>query len=268
MIKNEFYTLNNGVNIPKIGFGTWQITNKKVAKEAVKYALDAGFAHIDTAAAYGNESYIGEALKETKTDRKSIFITSKLRAEKKGYDVAVEEFNKTIKNLGTEYLDLYLIHAPSPWPEMRDRKIDHTEENIASFKAMIDLYKAGKIKAIGVSNFNEKDIDALISATGFIPQVNQIFLSPFNPQKDLKNYCEKKGILVEAYSPLETGKIFKKEKMEQLKIKYNKTIAQISLRWCLDYNTLPLPKSTHKEYIENDIDLDFTLEKDDFESFL
>lgn len=268
MIKEEYYVLNNGVKIPKIGFGTWQINKEEVTKDSIKYALEAGYTHIDSAAAYGNEKFIGDYLKENNINRENLFITSKLKAEKKGYDVAKTEFYKTINNLGISYLDLYLIHAPSPWIEMPLRLIDHTKANIESFKAMIDLYNDGLIKAIGVSNFNVKDLDAIINATGFVPQVNQIYLSPYAMQKELKDYCDKKGILIEAYSPLETGRIFKKNLINEIANKYNKSVAQISLRWCLDYGTLPLPKSTHEEYIKNNIDLDFTLDQADFDLLL
>lgn len=264
MIKDEYFVLNNGVKIPKIGLGTWQITEEKDIDTALDAALSSGYTHIDTAAAYRNEQYIGKYLKDHQVKRENLWITSKLKAEKKGYEIAKEEFEGTLARLGTDYLDLYLIHAPNPWIDMPLRLKDHTAENIASFKAFIDLYHEKKIRSIGVSNFNVKDLEAIIDGTGFVPQVNQIHLAPFRPQKEIKEFCDKHGILVEAYSPLETGRLFSDKRMGELAKKYDKTIAQLALRFCLDYGTLPLPKSTNEAHIMANLDLDFTLDAEDF----
>ena len=261
LIKQEHYTLSNGVKIPKVGYGTWQITDEEACIQGVKWALQEGYRHIDTAAAYRNEEFIAKALKQSKVKRQELFITSKLEAAKKGYEVAKEEFQKTLNRLGTDYLDLYLIHAPRPWGDTSE--VDYTPQNIESWKAMIELYHQGKIKSIGVSNFSEKDIEALIEATGFVPHVNQIKVHIGHNNEATKTYCDRKGILVEAYCPLASGRIFKQVGLEEIAAKYHISLAQLSIRWCLQYGTLPLPKSTHEERIKQNIELDFTISNED-----
>lgn len=257
--EKEFYTLQNGVKIPKIAFGTWQITGDDAYTSTI-FAIDAGYLHIDTALAYTNEQQIGKALKDKNVKRENIFITSKLPAEIKGYNETMEAFNKTITNLGIEYLDLYLIHAPWPWNEIGK---DCTKENIESWKAMIELYNAGKIKAIGVSNFSENDINALIDATNFVPHVNQIYYHPGCRRYDIEAYCKEHNILVEAYSPFATGRIFKSTELQEIAKKYNVSVARLALRWCLARNTLPLPKSTHQDRIIDNLNLDFDISEED-----
>ncbi|MFA6627226.1 MAG: aldo/keto reductase [Bacilli bacterium] len=262
-IKQENYKLQNGKLIPKVGYGTWQITDEESCVQGVKWALNNGYRHIDTAAAYGNEEYIAKAIKQSNIKRSDLFITSKLKAEKKGYDLTIDEFNKTIARLGTTYLDLYLIHAPRPWGDVSE--VDYTSLNIESWKAMIDLYNQGKIKAIGVSNFSAQDIDSLIKATDFIPHVNQIKVHVGHNNASTKMYCDQKGILVEAYCPLASGRIFQQVELADIAAKYNVSLAQLSIRWCLQYGTLPLPKSTHEGRIIENIKLDFTISKEDMD---
>lgn len=259
--EKEYYTLVNGVNIPKIALGTWQITGHDAYTSTLS-AIKAGYIHIDTALAYGNEKEIGQAIKDSKIKREDIFITSKLPAEIKGYEVTKEAFKKTITNLDVEYLDLYLIHAPWPWSEMGK---DCTKENIESWKAMIELYNEGKIRAIGVSNFSEKDIDALINATSFTPMVNQIYYHPGCRRFDIEKYCDNHHILVEAYSPFATGRIFKSTELKAIADKYQVTTAQLALKWCLDRNTLPLPKSTHEDRIIENLNIDFEISNEDLD---
>jgi diketogulonate reductase-like aldo/keto reductase len=263
MIKNEHYTLANGIKIPKVGYGTWQITDKSICIQGVLWALENGYRHIDTAAAYGNESFIAEAIMQSGISRQELFITSKLPAEKKGYEIAKEEFYATLARLQTDYLDLYLIHAPKPWRNAGD--IDYTPDNIASWRAMIDLYNEGKIKAIGVSNFSQKDIEALIEATGFTPHVNQIKVHIGHNNLETKTYCDQKEILVEAYCPLASGRIFQQTDLEKTAAKYGVSVAQLSIRWCLQFGTLPLPKSTHEQRIIENLNLDFTIKKEDMD---
>ena len=264
MIKNEYYVLSNGISIPKVGFGTWQITDEKECKDSIKWALEAGYTHIDTANAYRNEKFIGEEIKALGVDRKELFITSKLPAECKGYDITFKKFYETINNLGTDYLDLYLIHAPRPWGDKSDTNF--MPLNIESWKAMIELYNEGKIKCIGVSNFSPEEIEELAQATGFYPQVNQIYLHAGVPQAENKEYCDKHNILIEAYCPLGSGRLFSNEDLKALALKNNKTMAQMALRFTLDYGTLPLPKSVHESRIYENIDLDFELSKEDYDA--
>lgn len=261
MIKNEDFILYNGVKIPKVGFGTWQITNKDECINSIIHCLNSGYRHIDTAAAYGNEAFIKQALSLAKVKREDVFITSKLPAEKKGYLIAKEEFFKTIKNLGVEYLDLYLIHAPRPWGDNTD--FDFMPLNIESWKAMEELYQEGKIKSIGVSNFDHHQLVQLMKATTIKPMVNQIYLHIGAANKETKEFCDKNNILVEAYCPLGSGRIINNPNIKVYADKYKVSIPQLCNRWCIEYGTLPLPKSTHAERIAQNIDLDFKISEED-----
>lgn len=260
MIKDEDYLLRNGVSIPKIGFGTWQISDGDEAYLSCLEALKAGYRHIDTAAAYGNEKSVARAIKDSKIDRKDIFITTKLPAEIKTYDGAMNYFNESLKNLDTDYIDLYLIHAPWPWSEIGK---DCREGNIEVWKAFVELYKMKKVRSIGVSNFFPSDIDNIVNATGVVPHVNQIRFFISNTQEAITSYCQTNNILVEAYSPLATGKLIEDERLLEISRKYDVSPAQLCLRYCLERGTLPLPKSTHKERIIANLNLDFKIETDD-----
>ena len=254
-IKEEVYILSNGVKIPKLGFGTWQISNED-AYQATLDAIKAGYKHIDTAQGYRNEEAIGRALKDAKIERNEIFVTSKLPSHIKGYKETVASFNETMKDLQLEVLDLYLIHAPWPWDEIGK---DCTEGNIESWKAMIDLYKEGKIRSIGVSNFSIKDIQALIEATGFVPHANQIKFYIGDTQEELVKFCKQNNILVEAYSPLATGRILENEVLKNIALDKKVSVAQLCIRYCLDKGTLALPKTTKYERMVENADLNFSL---------
>jgi diketogulonate reductase-like aldo/keto reductase len=259
MIKDEFYTLTNGIRIPKVGLGTWQ-SSKEDAYNATLIAIKNGYRHIDTAFAYQNEDAVGKAIRDSKIDRKDIFVTTKLPAQYKTYQEAIDYFNASLSNLGLDYIDLYLIHAPWPWSEVGK---DCEEGNIEVWKAFIDLYNSGKVKAIGVSNFRPNNIENLIKATKFVPHVNQIRYFIGNTQKEVVDYCKEHNILVEAYSPLATGEILNSPELDNIANKYNKTKAQICLRYCLENKTLPLPKSVHEERICANLNLDFKIDKED-----
>ena len=260
-ILNETYTLYNGVKIPKLGFGTWQISNT-AAYEAVSVALKTGYRHIDTARAYGNEENVGRAVRDSKLKREEVFVTSKLPAEIKGFKEAHASFEKTIRNLGFDYLDLFLIHAPWPW---NDKGRDCTEGNIASWKAMEELYREGKIRAIGVSNFSITDINSIIENCEIVPMVNQIALYIGHTQNALTDYCLGQNILVEAYSPLATGGALKREAIREVAKKYNVSPAQVCIRYLLQKELLPLPKSTHANWIAENADVGFIIREDDIE---
>ena len=263
-IHKEFYTLSNGVNIPKVAFGTWQIQGEDAYNSTV-YAIKAGYIHIDTALAYGNEKEIGKALKDLNVKREEIFITSKLPAEIKGYEEAKNAFNTTITNLGIEYLDLYLIHAPLPWSEMWGGQYRYEKENLASWCAMEELYNEGKIRSIGVSNFNCYDLDNIINNSKIVPMVNQVYCCPGSRRFDLEEYCHKYNILIEAYSPFATGRIFKSTELKEIAAKYNVSVAQLALRWCLQRKTLPLPKSVNEERIIANLDINFDISEEDLD---
>lgn len=259
MTTNSKFTFHNGVTIPPLGFGTWQISNAD-AYEAVTLALKNGYTHIDTALAYQNEESVGKAIKDFDLDREELFITSKLPAQTKGYEETLEAFEKTITNLGVDYLDLYLIHAPWPWDE---KGKDCTEGNIQSWKAMEKLYQDGKIRAIGVSNFSESDIQSLIDSCDIVPMANQIPFYIGRDQDSLLAFCNKHDVVVEAYSPLATGQILNSPEIKGMAEKYKATPAQICIRYCLEKNTLPLPKSSHEERMIENSQLDFSLSDED-----
>lgn len=255
------FTFHNGVTIPKLGFGTWQIPNED-AYNAVTMALKNGYTHIDTALAYRNEENVGKAVKDFGISREDVFITSKLPAQIKGYDVTIRAFDETLANLGVDYLDLYLIHAPWPWDEIGK---DCTEGNIQSWKAMEKLYTEGKVRAIGVSNFSISDIQALLDTCDIVPMANQIPFYIGRDQESLLEFCSQQNIVVEAYSPLATGQILNSPEIKEMADKYGVTPAQICIRYCLERGTLPLPKSTNESRIIENSQVDFTISPEDLQ---
>ncbi|MGB0202547.1 MAG: aldo/keto reductase [Acholeplasmataceae bacterium] len=258
----ETFQLYNGVNIPKVGFGTWQVPNGDIAYQAVKDALEVGYIHIDTAYVYENEVSVGQAIKDAHIKRSELFVTSKLPSHIKTYDETESYFHETLKRLQLDYLDLYLIHAPWPWSNIGQ---DCKEGNAEAWKKMVELYESKKIRAIGVSNFNVDDLKDLIARTGVVPHVNQIafFAGHFQKQKQTIAFCQDNHILVEAYSPLAIGHALKIPLVVSLAEKYQRTPAQILIRYTLEHNTLPLPKSTKKVRMEENADLDFSISKED-----
>ena len=261
---NTHVTLKNGVTIPAIGFGTWQISDGKDAYEAVITALEAGYRHIDTALAYRNEKSVGKALIDSKIPREEIFVTTKLPAEIKGYQAALAAFRQSLENLGLDYVDLYLIHAPKPWGETGDGS-KYLEQNIASWLAFETLYREGKIRSIGVSNFSPQHLMPLIARTTIVPHVNQILLNPKQIPQENIDYCRKMQIAIEAYSPLGTGRIFSDESLIPLAQKYGKTVAQLCIRWSLQAGFIPLPKSVTPARIRENLDVDFVITNGDMD---
>ncbi|MBP5607388.1 MAG: aldo/keto reductase [Lachnospiraceae bacterium] len=260
MDQKDTYRLSNGVNIPCIGFGTWQTPNGEVAVEAVKSAIRAGYTHIDTAQGYGNEESVGRAIRESGVKREELFITTQLVNDHHSYDLVMSSFAESLKKLGLDYVDLFLIHWPNPL-KYRDR---WEEANAESWKAMEELYEAGKIRAIGISNFRKHHIDALLKTAKVKPMVNQIRLCPGETQDELVTYSRSQEMILEAYSPLGTGKIFDVPEMKRLAEKYNRSIAQICVRWSLQQGYLPLPKSVTASRIEENIRVfDFELDEED-----
>lgn len=256
----DCYRLSNGVEIPCIGFGTWQTPDGDVCVSSVKAAIEAGYRHIDTAEMYGNEDSVGKAIKESGIDRKELFITSKLSNQAHGYEKTMEAFEGTMEKLGLDYLDMFLIHWPNPIAFR-----DHWQEaNAGSWKAFEELYKAGRIRAIGISNFRQHHIEALMETATIPPMVNQMKLCPGETQEEVVDYCRSKGMLLEAYSPLGIGQIFQVPEMQELADKYGRSIAQICIRWSLQRGYLPLPKSVTPSRIqENARVFDFELEEAD-----
>lgn len=261
-ILNDTYTLNNGIKIPKIAFGTWQMPNDEVGYDSVAFALKSGYLHIDTARVYGNEEVVGKALKDSGIAREDIFVTTKLPAEKKTYDEAMSTFERSLEKLGLDYVDLYLIHAPWPWS---DRGSDHMEGNIEVWKAFEEIYKSGRAKSIGVSNFNVAELQQLMDNTEVVPAVNQIKFHIGDTKEDITQFCEDNGILIEAYSPLATGRILDNKEIKAMADRYGKTVAQICIRYTLQRGTITLPKSVHEEYILQNADVDFAMSEEDMQ---
>lgn len=258
----DTYTLCNGVNIPCVGFGTWQTPNGETAINSVLEAMKCGYRHIDTAACYGNEESVGKAIKLSRINREELFVTSKLWNTDQGYESTLKAFYKTIKDLGLDYLDLYLIH----WPVVKEHKEDWKEAICETWKAFEKLYSEGKIRAIGVSNFKPHHLKVIFENCNIKPMVNQIELHPSHNQDETVKFCRNNNILVEAWGPLSTGRIFKVKEMQDIANKYNKSIAQITLRWHIQNEILPLPKSVTPSRIkENSMIFDFELLKEDME---
>ena len=262
-VLQEKFTLANGVQIPKIGFGTWQIHNNEVT-DAVRIALKNGYRHIDTAAAYGNEEGVGDAVRVSGLERSEVFITTKIPAEHKSYDKAVKSIEESLERLNLEYIDLLLVHAPKPWVRMFiGTSRMYFEENAAVWKAMEEAYKAGTVKAIGVSNFSVADIRNIQEHCTVIPMVNQIKFHIGWTQDEVTAYCKELGIVVEGYSPIATGALMHNQEVASVAQKYDKSIAQLCIRYDLQKGALPLPKSTHEEYIIQNADVDFEITDED-----
>ena len=252
----DTYTLNNGVKIPIIGFGTWQTPDGDIAKHAVEVALNAGYRHIDTAAAYGNEKSVGQAIKNSGINRHDLFITTKLWNTDHGYKSAKAAIDRSLQSLKVDYLDLYLIHWPNP-VDMRDH---WAEANAESWRAMEEAVQAGKIRAIGVSNFRKRHLDELLKTAEIKPVVNQIMLNPSDLQPDVVKVNNELKLLSEAYSPLGTGGLLGNETVNEIASEVGKSPAQVLIRWSLEHGFLPLSKSVHNKYIRANAEVfDFNL---------
>lgn len=248
-------TLNNATEMPLLGFGTFQITDQKICKESVSEALKTGYRMIDTAACYGNEKAVGEAVKESGINRKDLFLVSKVWIQDAGYEKTKISFEKTLSNLGTDYLDLYLIHMPYG-------------DYHGSWRAMEEFLKAGKVKAIGVCNFLPDRLLDLILSHEIVPAVNQIEMHPFCQQKELRKLMAEYQIQPMAWAPFAEGQnsIFQNPVLTAIGQKYGKTSAQVILRWLTQSNIAAIPKSVHTERIRQNFDLsDFALSASDME---
>ncbi|GAJ26239.1 oxidoreductase [Liquorilactobacillus sucicola DSM 21376 = JCM 15457] len=259
-ILTDTFTLNNGVKIPKVGFGTWQIPDGKQTYNAVAAALKAGYRHIDTAKVYRNEKSVGKAIRDSGIKREDIFLTSKLPAETKTYDGAIADFRSTMETLNAGYLDLYLVHAPWPWAE---KGANYDKENVEVWKAMQDIYASGKVRAIGVSNFNVHDLQNILARAEVKPAVDQIRYFVGYTEPEITKFAKENDILVEAYSPLATGGILQNAAIKKIAAKYNVSVAQLAIKFVLQNDVLPLPKAAHEEHIKNNAELDFTISAED-----
>ncbi|SFH71920.1 aldo/keto reductase [Pisciglobus halotolerans] len=255
--------LNNGVRMPVFGLGTSGNKDQTVCNETIKAAVDAGYRLIDTAQMYENEEQVGKAIHQLELSDKNLFITSKLDNTNHGYEAASKAIDDSLEKLGLEYIDLYLIH----WPVVKGREGSWQEDNIETWRALEDAYDAGKVKAIGVSNFMVKHLENLISNCRIKPMVNQIRLHPGVLQEEIVVFCEKENITVEAWSPLSPLKqMSEDEKVKAMMEKYRKTIAQLLLRFSLQHNFIPLTKSSKAERVVENADVfDFEISKEDMD---
>jgi len=252
--------LNNGVEIPVIGLGVYKAQEGSEVESAVKWALEAGYRLIDTAKIYDNEVGVGKAIKESAIPREEIFVTTKLWNEDQGYEKTLKAFEGSLERLGLSYVDLYLIHWPSASVD-RNETINKRE---STWKAMEQIYASGKAKAIGVSNFTIRHLEEMKNYVTIQPTVNQVEFHPFLYQKDLLDYCTENKIVLEAYSPLVKGRKMEDKRITAIAEKYNKSNAQILIRWSLQRGCVVIPKSVHKERIEANLNVfDFEISEED-----
>lgn len=248
--------LNNGVEMPVLGFGVFQVADLAECEKAVVEAIETGYRLIDTAASYGNEVAVGNAIKRSSVAREELFITTKLWVQDAGYENTLKAFEKSLKKLQLEYLDLYLIHQPYG-------------DVFGSWKAMQELYNAGKIRAIGVSNFHPDRIADLIANSGFVPAVNQVETHPFHQQVETQKFLVENNVQIESWGPFAEGKndIFNNEVLKSIAEKYNKSVAQVILNWLTSRNVIVIPKSVKKERMAENFDIfDFELSSEDMEA--
>jgi diketogulonate reductase-like aldo/keto reductase len=244
--------MNNGVEIPQFGLGVYLTKSGTECINAVMWALEAGYRHIDTAKAYHNEKEVGEAVRDSGIKREEIFITTKLWNNDHGYETTLKAFDTSLKTLNTKYIDLYLIH----WP-VKDKRKD-------SWKALEKIYESGYCRSIGVSNYMINHLEELFSYANIIPVINQVEFSPYNYQKDLLDVCNKNKIILEAYSPLTRMEKLTDTKLVPIAEKHNKTAAQVLIRWAIEHNIVVIPKSAHKKRIIENADIfNFSLDKSD-----
>ncbi|MCF0122509.1 MAG: aldo/keto reductase [Ruminiclostridium sp.] len=255
MLQNETATLSNGVTVPRLGFGTYLTPSGAVCVDAVTTALDLGYRHVDTAAFYKNEASVGQAVRASGLPREKLFLTTKVWNTERGYEKAKASILASLNRMGLDYLDLCLIH----WPAILRQYPDWEDLNRDTWRAFTDLYAAGKLRAVGVSNFKPHHLRALMEA-GVKPMVNQIELHPGQPQTETLEFCRANGILVEAWSPMGRGALLEHPLITGIAARLGRTPAQVCIRWCLQKGAVPLPKSVTPARIrENAAVFDFSL---------
>lgn len=260
----ETYRLSNGVAIPKLGLGTWFIDDDKAA-QAVRAAVEQGYRLVDTAQAYGNERGVGEGVRTCGLRREEIFVTSKVAAEAKTYESAARSLEETLSKMGLAYLDLMIIHSPQPWAEFGVEN-RYFAENKEVWRALEDAYAAGKVRAIGVSNFLQDDLENLLADSRIEPMVNQILLHITNTDIPLLHYCQDKNILVEAYSPIAHGEALKNPAITQMAAKYGVTPAQLCIRYVIQLGTVALPKTANPAHMRDNAAVDFVISDEDMQT--
>lgn len=265
MIFDETYELSNGVKIPKLGLGTWLLDNDQTA-QAVCEVVKIGYRHIDTAQAYGNEEGVGKGLASCGVPREQIFVTTKVRAEHKTYETASASIDESLQKLGLDYIDLVIIHAPQPWKEFRSIDNRYFNENREAWRALEDAYKAGKVKAIGLSNFLQDDLENILTSCTVKPMVNQVLCHISNTPFELIDFCNKNDILAEAYSPVAHGAILGNEEVKAIADKYGVSIAQLCLKYDLQLGAVVLPKTANPAHMKDNSELDFVISDEDMKT--
>lgn len=264
MILEENYTLANGIRIPKLGLGTWFIPDATAA-QAVRDAVKIGYRHFDTAQAYENEQGVGEGVRTCGIAREELFVTTKLAAEAKTYAEAAAAIDGSLKTMGLDYIDMMLIHSPQPWVKVNQCEDRYVEGNREAWRALEDAYKAGKLRAIGISNFEKQDIDNLLAGCSATPMVNQLLVHISNTPFDLIRYSESRGMLVEAYSPVAHGEMLKNPEVKAMADRYGVTVPQLCIRYTLQLDTLPLPKTADPGHMLDNAKVNFTISEADME---
>ncbi|MER6564096.1 aldo/keto reductase [Streptomyces sp. NPDC001027] len=261
-ILDETYTLSNGVEVPKLGLGTWFIDDDKAA-DAVRAAVEIGYRNIDTAQAYGNERGVGKGVRTSGVPRNELFVSTKLAAEIKNYDQAIAAIDGSLEKLGLDRIDLMLIHSPQPWDDFRGG--DYAQGNREAWRALEDANQAGKIRSIGVSNFQQHDLENILSSANVVPHVNQLLVHAGNTPSDLLAYCESKQILVEAYSPIAHGAILQNPEVKAMAEKYGVSVPQLCIRYTLQLDAVSLPKTANPEHMRSNTEVDFKISGDDMD---
>ena len=261
---NETITLSNGIIVPQLALGTWLIDDDKVA-EAVRTAIALGYRHVDTAQAYANERGVGEGIRTCGIPRNQLFVTSKVAAEHKTYEAAAASIDETLRQTGLDYLDMMIIHSPQPWVEVNQSENRYIEGNQAAWRALEDALRAGKLRAIGVSNFLQVDIDSLWETAEIKPMVNQVLCHISNTPLDLIEYCRSKGIVMEAYSPVAHGEALKNPAIGAIAEKYGVSIPQLCIRYDLQLGMITLPKTANPAHMKSNSEVDFTISVEDME---
>ena len=261
---NEKITLNNGVKIPQLGLGTWFIDDDKAA-DAVKAAIELGYRHIDAAQAYGNERGVGEGIRTCGVPREELFVVSKVAAEHKTYEEAKAGIDETLKKMGLDYLDMMIIHSPQPWVEVNQSENRYVEGNRAAWRALEEAYSEGKLKAIGVSNFQISDLESLMETAEIKPMVNQVLCHISNTPLELIDFCQKNDIAIEAYSPIAHGEILSQPEIKAIADKYGVSVPQLCIRYTLQLGAISLPKTADPEHMKTNAEVDFEISTEDME---
>ena len=265
MMTDKMITLNNSVKIPQLGLGTWFIEDNTVA-EAVKAAVGLGYRHIDTAQAYGNERGVGEGVRTCGVPREELFVVSKVAAEHKTYEQAKAGIDETLKKMGLDYLDMMIIHSPQPWVEVNQSENRYKEGNRQAWKALEEAYDEGKLRAIGVSNFQIEDLESLMETAKVKPMVNQVLCHISNTPLELIEFCQKSNIAIEAYSPIAHGEILNQPEIKAIADKYGVTVPQLCIRYTLQLGAISLPKTANPEHMKSNAEVDFTISAEDMET--